>query len=276
MRPGIYLRGQIDYDAIEAVNYSTLKHMAKSPLHYQHALNSKRAETKPMALGTAAHIAVLEPERFASEYAIFAGKRRAGKVWEAFEAEAVASGKKVLKESELDEALAIRDAVRADAVASSYLIGGHVEVTLVWIDEETGVLCKGRVDFLRGKANGITDLKTSGDIEHRAFSNTCARLQYHMQAAMYSDGLAALTKKPTSYAVVAVESKEPHDVVPYLLRDDVLDPGRDEYRRLLSKVKECRESGEWPGYANGQEMDLKLPAWVVGDAENDLAALGLE
>jgi hypothetical protein len=274
-RPGIYLRGELEYSAIDAINYSTLKEMAKSPKHYRHALKNGRVETAAMTKGTAAHIAVLEPERFATEYAVFEGKRRAGKAWEAFEAEATSKGRKILKEVDLDAAIRLRDAVRSDAVAAACFSGGHAEVTLVWQDEETGLMCKGRVDFLRND-NVISDLKTSRDVEPFWFGRDVARLQYHVQAAMYLDALETLTKKTAQFKVVAVESAEPYDVVVYGLGEDVIGPGRDAYRTLLKRVAECRANNEWPGYASGIEMALTLPAWAAGAEEDDLAALGLE
>lgn len=271
MRPGIYLRGQVDYDAIEAVNYSTLKHMAQSPLHYLHATKHRKKSTRAMGQGTATHLLVLEPDDFEASYTVYPGPTRQGNAWKAFEAAAKAAGKMVLKQSELDLVLAMRDAVWSNPRAAEYLRGGHAEVVMVWVDEETGLLCKGRLDYLRDDSVP-SDLKTTASVEHRFFSQNCAKMQYHVQSAFYSDAVGVLTKKqPESFPVIAVESKPPHDVVPYVLDADELAKGRDEYRRLLSKVKECRESGEWPGYANGLEMPLKLPAWVTpGDEGDDL------
>jgi len=57
-----------EYQAIQAVNFSSLKMMRESPLHYRHALTAIRAESPAMALGSAVHCAVLEPGRFALEY----------------------------------------------------------------------------------------------------------------------------------------------------------------------------------------------------------------
>lgn len=275
VRPGIYLRGDVDYAAIDAINFSTLKYMAQSPRHYLHALKHGTVETPSMGRGTAGHIAALEPERFALEYAIFDGKRRAGKAWDEFKADADSRGLRVLKEADLHEAFEIRDAVRADAAASAYLSNGHAEVTVVWQDEETGLLCKGRVDFLRNDCV-VSDLKISADVEPFMFGRSCARLQYHVQAAMYVDGLEAVTKQAHSHRIIAVESKRPHDVIVYRLGEDVLGPGRDAYRSMLAKVKECRQEKYWPGRSGGLELPFELPPWALGETEDDLASLGLE
>lgn len=276
MKPGIYSRREIaEYDAIDAVNYSSLKQLAKSPKHYLHHKRSGSKETRPMFKGTAAHIAILEPERFAQEYAIYKGKRRAGKAWDEFEAQAVADGKKVIKESELDEAIAMRDAVREDALASSYLIGGKHEVTIVWEDSETGLLCKGRLDFHRKQGNVAVDVKTTRDAIPHWFSRDVARLQYHVQAAMYFDAIETLTKQPARFVTIAIESAPPYDVVTYDLPEPVIEAGRDEYRRLMRLLVECQQEDRWPGIGNGLELAMTLPAWAMPD-EGDLDALGLE
>ncbi len=272
-KPGIYPRGTVDYDAIDAVNYSSLKLLARSPKHYRHYMANGGKETRPMFKGTAAHLAILEPERFATEYAIFDGKRRTGKAWEAFEAEAEERGKKILKASELAEAFAMRDAVRADALASSYLIGGQHEVAMVWTDAETGLLCKGRLDFLRGGVVAV-DLKTTRDAIPHWFARDVARLQYHVQAAMYLDAVESLSGETGRFVVIAIESTPPYDVVTYDLPEPVISAGRDEYRRLLRLLVECRRENRWPGIGNGFEVALTLPKWAMPD-DGDLDALGL-
>lgn len=270
MIPGIYSRAQVaDYDAIDAVNYSSIKWLARSPKHYRWFKDNGARETRPMFKGTAAHIAILEPERFALDYAIFPGKRRAGKAWEAFEADAIAAGKKILKESELTEAFAMRDAVREDALAATYLCGGRPEVTLVWVDGETGLTCKGRLDFLRGAAVAV-DLKTTRDAIPHWFGRDVARLQYHVQAAMYFDGLEALTGERARFVVIAIESTPPYDVVTYDVPEPVIAAGRDEYRRLLRLLVECRQENRWPGIGKGFEQPLTLPTWAMGDSGDEL------
>lgn len=275
--PGIYARGTVDYNAIDAVNYSTLKEMARSPKHYAHRLKHARSQTTSMFRGSAAHTAIIEPEEFMRRYVMFDGKRKAGKAWESFEADATAAGKEVLKESEFLEAMAMRDAVRADPIASRYLIDGQREATLVWLDPETRTLCKGRPDYVTrvGDADVVVDLKTSKDPSPFWFARDVAKYQYHVQAAMYGDGFEVITQRPAMSVIIAVENSPPYDVVTYALPEAVLGPGRDAYRQWLRTLQECRQEKRWPGYANGFEMTLTLPAWALPD-EGDLEALGLE
>jgi hypothetical protein len=272
--PGFYPRGSVIYDEIDAVNFSTLKELAVSPKRYRHRLDHPKQQTKPMAFGVAIHTAVLEPERFGDEYVMFTGKQKRGKKWEAFLAEN--AGKKILTRAEYVEAARVRDAVRADPVAMKYLELGDPEVAMVWVDEETGVLCKGRMDWrCSDPDNVLVDLKSANSIEAYMFGRSGGRLLYHMQTTFYADGFRALTGRDPVIKVVAVEQEQPHDVAVYNMPDEVSDVGRDEYRSLLVKLKHFRAIDEWPGYANGCELDFTLPAWMTGD-DDELSALGLE
>lgn len=266
--PGVYKRDEMrDYDAIDAINYSSLKALAKSPKHYIHYLEHGRRETPDMFKGTAAHIAILEPERFVREYGVFTGRRKAGKEWTAFQE--ANKGRAILKESELNEAMAMRDAVREDEIASSYLANGYHEVTLVWVDAETGLKLKGRVDWLR-KDNVLVDIKTTRDATPHWFSRDVARLQYHVQSAMYLDGLESITGKGARFVAVAIEKAPPYDVVTYDMPVPVIDAGRDEYRRLLRLLVECRQEKRWPGIGNGFEVSLTLPSWAMASDDDDV------
>jgi hypothetical protein len=100
-----------DYATVPGVNWSTLKHMAKSPLHYKHACENTRDDTPAFAFGRYVHALVFEPHRVAERYAVldgsfkldyivYEGGDRRGKVWEAFKAEH--SGRLILKPAEAD------------------------------------------------------------------------------------------------------------------------------------------------------------------------------
>jgi exodeoxyribonuclease VIII len=271
--PGIYLRGEVDYAAIEADNYSTIKHIARSPRQYLHVLENGTTDTTAKFRGTAGHVATLEPERFVREFAVFEGDRKAGKEWKAFEAEH--AGKTIIKQAEFETAMAIRDAVRGDPLAAKYLRKGTVEPTLVWRDPETGLLCKGRPDFITHD-HVVVDLKTTRDVTPWSFARDVANFAYHVQATFYCDGYEALVPMSRPRAVIiAVDSKAPHDVIVYTLDEEIMGAGRDAYRAMLSRLRECRRDGKWPGHANGIELALRLPAWATPD-ESDLDAIGLE
>lgn len=119
VRPGMYLRGELDYDAIDAVNFSTLKYLAESARLYHHRLHNPKPSTVGQLKGTASHTAVFEPHKLMTEYALFdaravlagyavfeGGERRGSTEWKKFEA--ANPGKKLIRRSEFDQALSDR------------------------------------------------------------------------------------------------------------------------------------------------------------------------
>ncbi len=259
------------YSLIDAVNWSSLKHMERSPLHYQHALTADREDSTAMAMGRATHTAVLEPHRLETDYAVFGGLRRAGKEWEAFEA--ANAGKTILKREEYQRCIAMRDAVRAHPVAASYLASGQAEKTITWKHPGVGLECKGRLDWVSESRAAVVDLKTTGDVDAVKFASLAARMGYFKQLAFYRDGLAYATGNVLAAVIIAVEAKAPHDVAVLPIDEDSLYAAAEQYAELLAKVAACRQSGVWPG-RYPEEQPLRMPAWNWND-EEDASGLDL-
>lgn len=257
-----------DYLTLPAVNWSTLKHLRKSPLHYRHALENPREDNARLALGRAAHTAVFEPDKFMLEYACFKGERRAGKAWEAFKEQH--AGETILKIEEYRTCLAIRDAVRRHPVAAEYLAAGVPESSIFWTDLETGLECKARPDWISVSKGALVDLKTTGDIDAHRFAATAARMLYYCQLAFYREGLKRAHDAEYPVVMIAVEQSPPHDVAVYTLDEDALYAGWEEVQVLLVRLKRCRNENRWPGrYEEAQT--LRLPGWIWPDEESDTA-----
>lgn len=281
MSARLYSRKECRYGDLRGVHITQLKELRRSPLHYQHRLKNGRKSTPALEFGSATHVACLEPERFLLDFALWKseaddGKKkvRRGSAWDEFQA--THAGKTIIRDEEYDEAIAIRDAVRADPVAMKYLAMGRPEVSMTWTDAHTGMACVGRLDW-ETKVDGhpaIVDLKTTRNAGPIFFQRDVAKLDYHLQLAFYADGYEAATGKTPRVVVVAVESTPPYDVVTYIVPADVIEIGRDQYRQLLETHRDCTALGEWPGQGMGQELTLRLPAWAVPD-DDDTAELGL-
>ena len=277
-KPGIYHRGEIAYDQIEAVNISRLVWIHKSPKHYLHAPNQT---TKPMSLGTAAHSATLELSRFVRDFAVWDVKSESGNAsprnpknskW--IEFQSANAGKTIITEDERDAALEISQAVRGDRECAKILERGKAEVSIVWKHKRTGILCKGRVDWLAMErtAKLFADLKTAADITPGVFFSKAAKLHYHERMAWYHDGIRTVYDMPESEQletlIMAVESGNPHDSAVYTMDEEVLEIGRVEYELLMDKLQIALDTDTYPGIANGARMPFVLPRWAVDDPED--------
>jgi hypothetical protein len=258
-----------DYVAIKAVNASSLKEMRKSPLHYKHRVEHPLEDSTRLAMGRATHTAVFEPDRFAVDYAVFMGERRAGKEWAAFCEQH--PNQTILKLAEYETCIAMKDAVRSHPVAGPALSPpGEAEKVLTWTDEATGLACKARLDWWRPGL--FADLKTTADLDATRFAATSFRLGYHMQLAFYRAGLVANGLDAPPPKIIAVESSAPHDVAVFALDDDLLWTGEVECAELLAKVAAGRFSNLYPG-RYPEERPLSLPRWALPGDEGDLNGL---
>lgn len=269
-----------EYERIDAINFSTLKHIAKSPRHYQHSLLSSGPDSAAKKGGRVVHIAAFEPELFNSSVAVWHGGRRAGAEWKAFQQ--ANAGLELVKEDEHERYLLIQEAVQRDPIAAKYLVGAQAEMTAQWTHELPsigglpGVVlpCKGRIDAITPGA--ILDLKTARDGSPSGFGKSVWNYRYHVQAAFYVDGVFAATGRRLPYVMIVAENVEPFVVQVYVVPERILNIGREEYRLMLERLAFCRAENAWPGYAES-ELELDLPKWAAPDDDDeDVTGLGLE
>lgn len=260
-----------EYIETPGVNWSLLKEMRRSPLHYHYRLHNPREDSTRLAIGRAAHTAILEPDRFLLDYALYAGAIRRGKEWDA--CCAANKGRTILKADEYATCLSMRDAVREHPVAGPLIAAkGKAERVFTWTDPTTGLLCKARLDKFKDEPETIVDVKTTFDVEADRFAITVAKMGHHIQLAHYRRGARANGYNP-AVKIVAVEATEPHEVAVYALDDDTLWAGEEELDDLLAKVAAGVFSGQWPGRYQ-EEQTLVLPAWAF-DEEQEVDGLGL-
>lgn len=250
------------YDAIRAMNWSTLKHMWTSPKECQFRMTTA-TDSEAFTFGRAGHMCVLEPERFERSFGVYDGtfdKRH--KAFQAWFAEH--PGLTPLKPAHMDSVRRIRDAVYAHSDAAELLRGGRREEAIQWQDEATGIACKARLDYAR--PDMVVELKSTKDTERRWFTNDAAKFLYHGQLAWYFDGARASRATSADSAlppIIAVEKDPPHDVAVVTPGAETIAVGRDLYRHLLTKFVECTAADWWPGKAP-TPWQLDLPPWAPG------------
>lgn len=275
------IQSRIHYEAYRAMpgdSITRLKELKRSPLHYRHALKSPK-ESKPLTFGKAIHVAVLEPERFDRDHAVW-GERtdsgnlrpRNGKLWDAFAANA--NGREIVTADERDAALTIQKAVRGNSDMMRYLASGDPEVTITAM--LCGRVCKGRADWVThvGGHDVLFGLKSARDCRPFVFGSAAAKLGYHLQWAFYRDLYEKVTGRIPRVVEGVVESAAPFACAVYNVPDDVMEQGREEYQDLLKLLGECEAENHWPGPVVGEQI-LTLPTWAY-ESTDDVSDLGLD
>lgn len=180
------------------------------------------------------------------------------------EADAIrAEGGVPLLAKDYQRASDMAEALRRDHyLAAAILSDGLAEQSIFWVDEDTSVTRRGRIDWLR--ANAIVDYKTttSGGANPSKFSKTAADFGYHQQAAWYTDGAAALGLGDLPFLFVVQEKEPPYLSSVVQLDDEALRIGREQNAIALAIYAECESSGEWPGYPKDIST-VSLPSWYA-------------
>lgn len=277
--PGLHLGVTFEeYTRWPAVNASTLTRYLRTARHARHEQVNGRESSAALDLGHAAHAAILELDEFGRRYA--PRIRHTGIGSRAANAEHRAAlqrrGLTELTPEQLDQVKGMRDAVLGHHTAGPMVRGSLArEVSALWLDPDTGVLCKARFDLLtqaatlasRERLDGapqtvIADLKTCRDSRPRPFLREVADYGYHVAAAWYLAGLAVIQPGPErGWAWIAVESAAPHDVVCHEASAALISRGWETARRLLDLHLECSRTGEWPGYSADFVL-AEPPGWL--------------
>lgn len=124
------------------------------------------------------------------------------------------------------------------------LAAAQTEVSLVWTDDETGLLCKSRMDVWD---NGVIwDVKKCRSIE--GFKWQLRDLFYELQAGWYFNGAVACGLDPVAFGFLPCEAFAPYRVGCGYLDPEKLTAARYECKRLLGLIKESTLTDNWPNY----------------------------
>lgn len=261
MEPGIYRDyDEATYHREPGLSSTGAKRLLESPAKYRWERDHPIEQTAAMRLGSAIHTSVLGAGQ---RIEVVEGSRNAKAVKEQI-AELEADGAIVLTPRDAAMVEAITDAVQAHRTASNIFAHGEAEVSMCWEDAETGIACRGRIDWLSPIA--IVDLKSCQDASRTGFGKAAANLRYDLQAAAYMDGMEQLTGEALPFIFVAVEKEPPYLAVVHQLPDDALERGR----RLWSDAKRlyaaCVDYDSWPtgeAYPTDEIVTTIWPRWAA-------------
>lgn len=156
----------------------------------------------------------------------------------------------ILTQIQWDLIVTMGSVVRDDPAALAAL-GGEPEITMAWYDEINDLWCLSRPDQLdlSGMLSDYKKVSTQG----RAFNGRLVdrRIEehaYHQQMAFAAEGFEFLTGRwPQSVGLVFQSDEPPHHVILRDIADEWLHVGMFQNRRARRRIRECLNSGYWPG-----------------------------
>lgn len=252
------------------ISNSGIKRLLRSPAHYRAWIEDadESTDSPTLAFGRAFHCALLEPEVFATTYAVepdfgdcrFKENKAARDAWRSANA-----SKELISAADQARITAMIASVQAHPLAGRAIRDGASEVTVRWTDEATGLPCKARADyFVDGKVRFVIDVKTCEDASPEVFAKAVSKYGYHIQHAHYAEAFRAAGKPLQNYLILAVEHKPPYAVAVYHIDAAAEARGFELRQRAIDAAARCTESGNWPAYPTGITQ-LTLPAYALKD-----------
>jgi len=247
-----------------------MKHFMRSPAHYQAYLQEEQKDTPALRLGSIIHTAVLEPDKLKISQAPEGNKNsNAYKAALAKIMENSGPDIEIVTPDEEAAILGVQKAILEHPVARKLLANGRPELSLWWIDKQSGVECKCRPDWLWDDGKILVDLKTTEDANYNAFSRSIAKYGYHFSAAHYLMGLEHHGFKVEAYLFLAVEKKPPYGVGIYRLDYTAESLARDKVQKTLFEFKKCSAMNLWPGYPE-EIREIGLPWYEQRKLDEEL------
>lgn len=241
---------QKEYNQIDAMNFSGLKHFLKSPKHYVRWKNEGEEDKPEFRMGRAVHVLVLEGFNvFESIFAVAPvcdRRTKQGKLdWENFMNEN--AGKDFLSAEDFITVRNIADAFEQNAWFKSMSHSDDIVVEKVMVGEIHGVKFKGRLDLYNKKHKCIIDVKTMRDTPtYSEVEHTMNKHRYTLQEVIYRELAKQNDMDTKDFWFGFCEKEEPNALGFYGSSAERLD---EEYTRLriyCESIKRCQDTGVFP------------------------------
>ena len=237
---------RVQYNALQALNYSGMKELLRSPKHYQEYLTRFEEPSKALRIGTMVHAAVLQPDVFQKYKPAPDVKRntKEGKEAYALWASMLKDDEEVCDTDEYELALRVSDKMN-QIIERLGIKALETEKTVTATDRD--VLLKSSIDLIADDGY-LYDLKTTDDAS-QSWIQSVKKYKYNLQAVTYLMNFERHYKtRPKGFRFIVVEKDSPNEGAVYELGSGLMADGLAMYEKALKLYSDCQTAGVWPGY----------------------------
>jgi len=172
------------------------------------------------------------------------------------------------------------DVCANDETIKKLLSGTEYQVSTIWKDKETGLICKSRPDICQRKKSVIVDIKTTLDASPQGFARQAANLNYPIQAITQITGAieSGLMPSVDNYFWLAVEKTPPYNHALYEFQQTDIEYYSDALGYYLNRCAHALkllsnadgDLSRVPSYGESSDnkygiIQLDLPLWYRGN-----------
>lgn len=268
---GIHDITNAEYHASSAISRSQLMLLDKSPKHFWYEVLSGQAEAKEetpaMKIGSLFHTLLLEPHKFEDEYLIIKQKSMPARGTNPYNLVLEeAKGRTIVTLEQFQKTKLMAETCIKEDLVQTLIVDSEFEKSIFWTDEETGLQFKARPDIWSEKM--IVDLKTTADASPSAFKRSAFNYGYFLQAGMMFEAAKAIGAPIDVFAILACEKESPFMTAVFMMSEESLQKGIDQFNACKKCLKKCMDSNEWPGYGI---QELEFPAWANTNVTQEIS-----
>ena len=262
------------YHATNAISRSRLWQFMQNPRDYE--ARREIETTDNMRLGTLVHSLFLEDRQIAVSVPVEllasngAASTKAAKEWIA---NAEADGLLVLKPHAIEQAKMMAWSVRTLFNRYGWMnLESIREQSIYWTDDETGLRLKCRPDLIiqSGGSVFLFDLKTTESVKKRDFQSSVVNYGYHLQDAMYSEGVKRfLGVDDLDFYFVCVEKKPPYVCCLHVLCGESRASAGEMYRGVLSRLRQAIDLNDFRLEEEKGVTINSLKKWAFAQGESE-------
>lgn len=153
----------------------------------------------------------------------------------------------------------------ARSVLGNIMADGKPEQSLVWTDDETGIWCRGRLDWLTNDHSMILDYKTTSVPNPGQFMRrSMTAFGYDTQAVFYRRGMKAIGRVVPEFVFLVQEDCAPYSCYLVKCAESMMDSGARKVEQAIGLWTECLATNTWPGYPE-TIYEADAPAWETTD-----------
>lgn len=251
-----------EYHSCEGYSKSALVTYRDSPIKFYNEYILKQKELKEsddFLLGQLVHTILLEPHKMGQYIPKprFDKRTKQGK-------EDVAKFEEYAKEKNISaidvdiytKATDLAKNVLANSVAATILQDAECEKSIFWQDQDTGLTFKSRPDIIKGSI--VADVKTCKDVTEKGFQRSCMDYGYFIQAAMAKVAMQYIGREFDRFVFICVD-KTSYEVVLYILDEQAIEYGLNQYKFLAGKLAQDLQENDW---LKPRIKTLSVPRWA--------------
>jgi exodeoxyribonuclease VIII len=256
-----------DYEQLPALSQSAIKDAKQEGWQYFYKRHVERSlpfePSKSMEMGTALHLALLEPDRFRDKVlcipdeVLSASGSKAGNAWKQFQAE---NANRILLKSDDFANLAFAvDAVMNHPAAGPLIAAkGIIEQPITW--QMHDIDCKAIPDkVIPGVAT--LDVKSTCVVQPKKFQRQAEDLLYDVQACFYRDGVLEVYAERLPFVFIAVEVEPPFRVRAYQAPDDWFVSGHSIISDIIREYERRMAESDWNDVEDREFVLLEKMRW---------------